>query len=549
MTGHMITTSIDEGVEADILSEKDGETGDNQSTGSRPNVCTDKCGLAPSSLYGDMSQYVPNSNSNTSLTSGMASPFTSFDSTLESDMMSSVSSGQGVFAPCSYSAYPCNNNNCAGQPSVTSVAPPAKTSANANINNPAQSPLEELSQDRTQTRSPVNFREGRRASDGLVTQGVIAFRQRLRESMRATGMIELRQEHQHLQNLYRTNLTPEEIVQLQRQHHQYHERANVRQWSLDDKYMQPERPRPLMKRMSLPSETFDIQPHRLLALKQSLQVEEKMDRGVPPGGQEEVHPPTMPYPPQSKPLQQSLLQHRLQQKRQLFQKQSQLHSQLQQLHIDPQAYSPAPLQQPQEAKAPSHQQPSPSSQPIPSCMGSPAMHPPVSRQASYKLAQQQTVMPPEESRSITPWQMAHIELLQQGDLQKPLVPHVAPQLHNRDLSTGLQHQLPHQYPGWQPPQPCSLQMPEIHEKPSQELLQKYLTVEERLLPGTEPCLEEGSGRESSPTGNGGVDDSAQLSERLSSALSAVSCASSNRPKTADSSPSPVDVVDESMELA
>ena len=53
--------------------------------------------------------------------------------------------------------------------------------------------------DRTQTRSPVNFREGRRASDGLVAQGIIAFKQKLKESMRAQGMLELRQEHQYLQ--------------------------------------------------------------------------------------------------------------------------------------------------------------------------------------------------------------------------------------------------------------------------------------------------------------------------------------------------------------
>ncbi|CAG5129271.1 unnamed protein product, partial [Candidula unifasciata] len=58
---------------------------------------------------------------------------------------------------------------------------------------------EELYQDRAQTRSPVNFREGRRASDGLVAQGIIAFRQKLKESMRAQGMLELRQEHQQLQ--------------------------------------------------------------------------------------------------------------------------------------------------------------------------------------------------------------------------------------------------------------------------------------------------------------------------------------------------------------
>lgn len=67
------------------------------------------------------------------------------------------------------------------------------------VNQDEQPVPEEFLQDRAQTRSPVNFREGRRASDGLVAQGIIAFKQKLKESMRAQGMLELRQEHQQLQ--------------------------------------------------------------------------------------------------------------------------------------------------------------------------------------------------------------------------------------------------------------------------------------------------------------------------------------------------------------
>ena len=286
---------------------------------------------------------------------------------------------------------------------------------------------EETIQDRGQTRSPVNFREGRRASDGLVAQGIIAFRQRLRECMRARGMVELRQEHHQLQTLFASchnnynvhNISPppsegDENVspplssssshppqtaspprpplhphrKLSAPHH------GVRQWSLDEAgggAMLSSgggavgRRRPLMKRMSLPSESFDIQPHRLLALKQSLFLEQQLDRvGVSPGAgsQEDVlplAPPSHPHPPQapplpcsmatppyeyaacSKTLQQQLMSHRLQQKRQVFQKHSlphqhaphphpphsqphnthhlplpqQLSCQLQQLQIDP----------------------------------------------------------------------------------------------------------------------------------------------------------------------------------------------------------------------
>ena len=55
---------------------------------------------------------------------------------------------------------------------------------------------------------------GRRASDGLVTQAVIAFRQKLQDTMKTPGMLELRQEHQKLQNQFPTNLTDEEISQV-----------------------------------------------------------------------------------------------------------------------------------------------------------------------------------------------------------------------------------------------------------------------------------------------------------------------------------------------
>ena len=298
---------------------------------------------------------------------------------------------------------------------------------------------EEIIQDRGQTRSPVNFREGRRASDGLVAQGIIAFRQRLRECMRARGMVELRQEHHQLQSLFascssssssssnnnnnssnvynispppsegdESNLTssPSSSPPLPSPPHpplHPHRKLSaphhsVRQWSLDDPSgaTAPSgggavgRRRPLMKRMSLPSESFDIQPHRLLALKQSLYLEQQLDRvvgGSPGAGSQEealhLAPPSQPqphpHPPQapplpcslatphyeyaacSKTLQQQLMSHRLQQKRQVFQKHSlphqhaphphpahsqppnnnhlplpqQLSCQLQQLQIDP----------------------------------------------------------------------------------------------------------------------------------------------------------------------------------------------------------------------
>jgi len=62
-----------------------------------------------------------------------------------------------------------------------------------------------LQSDRGITRSPVNFREGRRSSDGLVAQGIVAFQQRLYDKDKATGIVQLhqvQQEARELQNKY-----------------------------------------------------------------------------------------------------------------------------------------------------------------------------------------------------------------------------------------------------------------------------------------------------------------------------------------------------------
>lgn len=308
ISGHMITTSIDEGVEADIL-EEDQE----QDQSSKEQFVPDGfgIGLVPSSAYGDLSQMSSNHSNNS------GSPFTSFDSSLEPDIMSSLQS--------------CAQPSCSVQNDGDSI----------NITE-----QEQIVDDRSQNRSPVHFREGRRASDGLVTQGMFAFRQ-LRQGMRAPGVVDIKQEQIHLQNMY-------DLYNIQQsQPEQYIDGA---------KPSQIVRPRPLMKRMSLPSETFDIQPHRLLALKQSLQVERQLD----------LVGPMDEY--SNKPLQQQLLQHRFQQKLH-----NPLQNQFQQLQIDPQSVDHVymPVSMPQR-------------------LPQTEIRPPVIRKTSYKLAQQQTVMPSEE---------------------------------------------------------------------------------------------------------------------------------------------------------
>jgi hypothetical protein len=69
------------------------------------------------------------------------------------------------------------------------------------------------SAERGVTRSPVNFREGRRASDGLAQQGMIAFQQKLYAKERAAAMVQQQQQQQQ-QQLFNAR---QEVLQLQSQ--------------------------------------------------------------------------------------------------------------------------------------------------------------------------------------------------------------------------------------------------------------------------------------------------------------------------------------------
>lgn len=90
---------------------------------------------------------------------------------------------------------------------------------------------------RAVTRSPVDFREGRRASDGLVAQGIlsasdnplnagVAFNsQRLHEACKAKGVLELhllQQEAAQLTSQYQSSVPQDEMNVRQMQHSQFH---------------------------------------------------------------------------------------------------------------------------------------------------------------------------------------------------------------------------------------------------------------------------------------------------------------------------------------
>lgn len=402
MTGHVITTSIDEGVEADIMDNRDN---DDIITHKGQTFVKDGFGLGliPSSAFGDFSQL-----SNTSLTSlgtgSTGSPFTSFDSSLEADLVSSLSGFNNLTYPMT-----CGNTLVSIDPGISTYVQPVCNSVTMQAQN-----CDEVPHDRSQNTSPVDFREGRRALDGLVAQGIIAFRQRLKESMKCPGMTELRPDHQQLHNVYGIKMAPSSLLQDHTE-----EIGSGEPYQPQDNQSQKKPPRPLMKRMSLPSETVDLQPHRLLAMKQSLQLEQQIDRVV---SQDSVQQPM--FGESSKPLQQQLLQHRLQQKRQSFHQKHvcnpQLNQQMQQLHLESQSLYPVTSSQQSSSDNMSelfiaprpHNSVSQNNSLVLTQTTEPSLaaRPQVIRKTSYKLAQQQPVLPECYNISdLLPWQRAILE--------------------------------------------------------------------------------------------------------------------------------------------
>ncbi|XP_043234896.1 serine/threonine-protein kinase SIK1-like isoform X2 [Amphibalanus amphitrite] len=158
--------SFDEGVEVDIVDELLPSTAPTGASGAgvrHPPVARKPSdgALAPESPFG-------------SVTSTESNNFESFDSQMEPDMFSSSSS---CYQPPALAKPPC-------RPTLA-----CRHSVRHN-------PLETAAGGR---RSPVSFREGRRASDGLVaSQGLVAFSHRLNQGQKAGGFTELsclQQEH------------------------------------------------------------------------------------------------------------------------------------------------------------------------------------------------------------------------------------------------------------------------------------------------------------------------------------------------------------------
>ncbi|XP_074652797.1 serine/threonine-protein kinase SIK2-like [Tubulanus polymorphus] len=340
--GHVITTSIDEGVEID-MSEADSQPSlnNNASTSlnytppnSRRHTMSENPNAPGQFAASHRSQAASGSvstNASESVCSLLSSysPFQSFDSNIEADLMSSQSSS--VATNYSHLGVPDTEHKRrflqagAERPQYLTVSSSMTPPDNMKYQNGANS-IRDDPRNRSQTRSPVNFREGRRASDGLVSQDLIAFRQRLKDNMKVAGMQEL------YANVEKTSLW----------------KADKTLWAPANSNNEQTFPPPNMgalktKRLSFPLDnSFNQQV-----------VPNNMFQGIPDSITSNVDglglspPQNMTQTPttvatsavgsmeyEMKPLQQKLLQHRLQQKRQSLHKAIQLQQQFQRMHLE-----------------------------------------------------------------------------------------------------------------------------------------------------------------------------------------------------------------------
>ncbi|XP_036050211.1 serine/threonine-protein kinase SIK2 isoform X2 [Onychomys torridus] len=215
--------------------------------------------------------------------------------------------------------------------------------------NPAMQALSSQKRE-VHNRSPVSFREGRRASDTSLTQGIVAFRQHLQNLARTKGILELNK----VQLLYEQigseadpNLTSA-APQLQ---------------DLSSSCPQEE-----VSEQQEGVSTLSASMHPQLSPQQSLETQYLQHRLQKPNllpKAQNTCPIYCKEPPRS--LEQQLQEHRLQQKRLFLQKQSQLQAYFNQMQIAESSY-PRPSQQ---LALPHQETPPPSQQPPPFSLSQP----------------------------------------------------------------------------------------------------------------------------------------------------------------------------------
>uniref|UniRef100_A0A8B9HJ56 non-specific serine/threonine protein kinase n=1 Tax=Astyanax mexicanus TaxID=7994 RepID=A0A8B9HJ56_ASTMX len=186
---------------------------------------------------------------------------------------------------------------------------------------PANPAMQALSSQRREAhnRSPVSFREGRRASDTSLTQGLVAFRQHLQNLARTKGILELNKVYEQMGSGENPSLGP-----LSPQTHPH---------DLLDPLLQVNGAH--QHGLAL----YSGGPQPMLSRRQSLEPQYPTHR---------ISKPSMMASPSScqmfckeipRSLEQQLAEHRLQQKRLYLQKQSQMQAYFNQMHIVEDPYS------------------------------------------------------------------------------------------------------------------------------------------------------------------------------------------------------------------
>ncbi|XP_036921451.1 serine/threonine-protein kinase SIK2 isoform X2 [Sturnira hondurensis] len=217
---------------------------------------------------------------------------------------------------------------------------------------PANPAMQALSSQKREAhnRSPVSFREGRRASDTSLTQGIVAFRQHLQNLARTKGILELNK----VQLLYE-QIGSEADPNLASAAPQLQDLASSC-------------PQEEVSQQQKSVSALPTSMHPQLSQRQSLEAQYLQHRLQKPGLLSKAQNTCQLYckePPRS--LEQQLQEHRLQQKRLFLQKQSQLQAYFNQMQIAESSY-PQPSQQLPLA----HQEtPSPSQQPPPFSLAQP----------------------------------------------------------------------------------------------------------------------------------------------------------------------------------
>ncbi|XP_059123849.1 serine/threonine-protein kinase SIK2 isoform X4 [Peromyscus eremicus] len=216
--------------------------------------------------------------------------------------------------------------------------------------NPAMQALSSQKRE-VHNRSPVSFREGRRASDTSLTQGIVAFRQHLQNLARTKGILELNK----VQLLYE-QIGPEADPNLTS--------AAPQLQDLSSSCPQEE-----VSQQQEGVSTLSASMHPQLSPQQSLETQYLQHRLQKPNllpKAQNTCPIYCKEPPRS--LEQQLQEHRLQQKRLFLQKQSQLQAYFNQMQIAESSSYPRPRQQ---LALPHQETPPPSQQPPPFSLSQP----------------------------------------------------------------------------------------------------------------------------------------------------------------------------------